>query len=416
MRNASAEVFLADLSESTRGHVFELAGTLKRAGRQCWLVGGCVRDLLLRRTVLDLDFTTDARPEEVRRLFRSTVPTGIRHGTITVLLEGEAFEVTTFRGEGAYSDGRRPDEVRFADTLSEDLQRRDFTVNALAWNPETGELVDEHGGLGDLETRTLRTIGRPEDRFFEDGLRPVRACRFAATLGFHPDEAVLAALRSETVQERVALVAVERFADELRKGLRAEQASPMVQLLEATGLRGIFITAPKDLSAGELQRLDDLGSGPLELKLAYWWGRIGLSDPASTARSLKLSRHEERFVLLYGRLIEFAAGAGTASDVALRRFLSEVREVAREESATFLMGIPPRAFPDFPRETCLRILAQDPLAISDLALGGEDLLRRGISGPTVGLQLRRLLDLVLEDPSRNTRAQLEAELDRSSTQ
>ena len=412
MQTYPPESFLAPLEESTRAHVRELAATLHDAGFQCWLVGGSVRDLLLNRPVGDLDFTTDAKPESVRRAFRRTIPTGIQHGTVTVLLEREPFEVTTFRGESEYSDARHPDRVRFSSSLSEDLTRRDFTVNALAWNPLTGKLVDEHGGIDDLANGVLRTIGRPEDRFFEDGLRPVRACRFAATLGFEPDPAVLAALSAPAVQRRTAFVAVERFADELRKGLAAEAASRMVRLLEQTGICRIFLATPTVLSDAALRNLDALHPGAVELKLAFWWKASGLADPGEAARRLKLSRREERSILLYARVLDFVEGNPHPTRNQVRRLLSEIRESLGDLSASFLDGIPWDCFPGLVRAELYESLAGDPLTIGDLAIGGKELLERGVAGPAVGKMLRRLLGLVLDEPERNTEADLLAAVER----
>ena len=168
---------------------------LRAGGHQAYLVGGALRDLLLGRMGPDLlDVATDRRPEEVMALFPRTEPIGIAHGTVLVMLEGLAFECTTFRREGAYADARHPDGVEFTADLPADLARRDFTVNALAYDPLNGVLVDLHGGLLDLEHRRLRAVGEPLARFREDALRPVRAARFAATLEFELERATRAAL------------------------------------------------------------------------------------------------------------------------------------------------------------------------------------------------------------------------------
>jgi tRNA nucleotidyltransferase (CCA-adding enzyme) len=160
----------------------EVCRRLAAAGHTAHVVGGCVRDVLLGRPAKDWDVATSALPEEVQKIFRRTIPTGIAHGTITVLVGKEHVEVTTYRGEGAYSDARRPDHVVFGVTLEEDLARRDFTVNAIAYDPLGDVLVDPFGGRIDLDARLLRAVGDPEARFREDGLRVMRAVRFAATL------------------------------------------------------------------------------------------------------------------------------------------------------------------------------------------------------------------------------------------
>ncbi|MCC8018111.1 MAG: polynucleotide adenylyltransferase, partial [Lachnospiraceae bacterium] len=156
---------------------------LQSAGFEAYAVGGCVRDSVLGRTPQDWDITTSAKPEQVKALFRYTIDTGIQHGTVTVMLEHEGFEVTTYRIDGEYEDARHPKSVTFTSDLLEDLKRRDFTINAMAYNDETG-FVDAFDGLGDLERGVVRCVGAAEDRFREDALRMLRAVRFAAQLGF----------------------------------------------------------------------------------------------------------------------------------------------------------------------------------------------------------------------------------------
>ena len=168
-------------------------GALRRAGYEACPVGGCVRDLLLGRAPGDWDIATSARPEAVTALFERTVPTGLKHGTVTVLLGGMALEVTTFRGESGYSDGRHPDRVTFGVGLREDLARRDFTINAMALAPD-GSVLDPFGGRADLARRLIRCVGEPERRFTEDALRMLRAVRFAAQLGFSLEARTAAAL------------------------------------------------------------------------------------------------------------------------------------------------------------------------------------------------------------------------------
>jgi tRNA nucleotidyltransferase/poly(A) polymerase len=172
----------------------EAAGIFKQGGKQAFLVGGAVRDILRGKKAHDWDLATDARPEEVTALFKKVIPTGIRHGTVTILYKGISLEATTFRTESDYSDGRRPDRVEYAATIEEDLSRRDFTMNALALERPGGRLVDPFGGAEDIKRGIIRCVGKAEDRFNEDGLRPLRALRFASQLGFTVDEAALEAI------------------------------------------------------------------------------------------------------------------------------------------------------------------------------------------------------------------------------
>ncbi len=210
---------------------------LRTAGHEAWLVGGCVRDLFLGRTPEDFDIATSARPEVVLSLFRRTVPTGLKHGTVTVLVDAplEKVEVTTYRGEGAYTDGRRPEEVVFISDLVQDLARRDFTMNAMAFDPVADELRDPFDGLGDIRRRLVRCVGDARERFAEDGLRSLRAVRFSSVFQFEVDAETRAAIASALPTFRK--IAQERVRDELTKLLvRSPQPSRGIQLLADTGL------------------------------------------------------------------------------------------------------------------------------------------------------------------------------------
>lgn len=188
--------------------------TLHSHGFEAYAVGGCVRDAVLARTPHDWDITTSARPEEVKACFRRTIDTGIQHGTVTVMLDTEGFEVTTYRIDGSYSDGRHPDHVFFTASLSEDLRRRDFTINAMAYNEEEG-LVDLYGGMRDLQRKIIRCVGDPDERFDEDALRILRAVRFAAQLGFSIDPATEEAVRRHAPY--LKKVSAERIRTEVEK-------------------------------------------------------------------------------------------------------------------------------------------------------------------------------------------------------
>lgn len=188
--------------------------TLEEAGYEAYVVGGCVRDSILGRSPDDWDITTSAKPEEVKALFRRTVDTGLIHGTVTVMLDKEGFEVTTYRVDGEYEDGRHPKEVSFTASLEEDLKRRDFTINAMAYNPKRG-LVDLFGGVQDMENRIIRCVGNPLERFTEDALRILRAVRFSAQLGFSIEGETLKAI--SVLAPNLKYVSAERIQVELLK-------------------------------------------------------------------------------------------------------------------------------------------------------------------------------------------------------
>lgn len=216
--------------------VLGLCQRLREKGKRGWLVGGSVRDVMLGRPAKDWDIATDARPEEVMTYFRKVIPTGLKHGTVTVVLNGAPYEVTTLRGEGAYVDGRRPTEVRFLDDITEDLARRDFTINAIAVDPLDERLIDPFGGEGDLRARLLRAVGEPAKRFAEDGLRILRGARFAAVLECTIEPKTLAAMSEEGALATYVKVSAERIHDEWMKALKARVPSVAFELMRTTGM------------------------------------------------------------------------------------------------------------------------------------------------------------------------------------
>ena len=227
--------------EAVPEDVLALCRELDQHGHQSWIVGGCVRDILRGGEAHDWDIATSARPDDVIHCFRRVVPTGMDHGTVTVLWKGEAYEVTTLRGEGPYSDGRRPDSVFFVDDIERDLARRDFTVNAIAYDPVSKGLSDPFGGRADIQSKTIRAVGEPLARFREDGLRVLRAARFCATLEFDLESETEAAIPGGLdVFERVS---AERVRDEWVKTLNADRPSLGFEVMQRTGI--LQITFPR---------------------------------------------------------------------------------------------------------------------------------------------------------------------------
>ena len=174
--------------------LINIVRTIKKAGFKCYIVGGGIRDLMLKLKPKVWDLTTDAAPNQVSRLFKKVIPTGIKYGTVTVIVNKMPYEITTFRSDERYVDGRHPSSVTFSKDIKKDLSRRDFTINAIAYDPITKELVDIFGGKKDLKAKLIRAVGNPVERFMEDGLRPIRACRFAAKLNFKIEKKTLAAI------------------------------------------------------------------------------------------------------------------------------------------------------------------------------------------------------------------------------
>lgn len=210
-------------------------------GFEAYLVGGAVRDEFMGKGAHDWDVATNAKPEEVIKIFHRVIPTGIKHGTVTVHFMKQAIEVTTFRTESDYSDGRHPDKVEYAGHIEEDLSRRDFTMNAMAASLKDGRIVDPYGGAEDIQKKTIRAVGQPVERFMEDGLRPVRAVRFASQLGFKIEENTWAAILREDILKKSAGISLERFRDEFCKILLSPVPSVGLKLLEESGLLKIFV-------------------------------------------------------------------------------------------------------------------------------------------------------------------------------
>ena len=221
--------------------LIEFGKVFFQAGYKAYLVGGAVRDMLMKVPAHDWDVATNATPQDVIKLFKFVVPTGIEHGTVTVHYKGNEIEVTTFRTEAGYSDGRHPDSINYAATIEEDLARRDFTMNAIAASLEDGTITDPYGGQDDIKNKLIRTVGAAHERFMEDGLRPVRALRFASKLGFSIEKNTYSEIFKEEIQAKAASISIERFRDEFEKIMASPKPSVGLKLLEESGLLDIFI-------------------------------------------------------------------------------------------------------------------------------------------------------------------------------
>lgn len=221
--------------------LIEFGKVFLQAGYKAYLVGGAVRDMLMKVPAHDWDVATNATPQDVIKLFKFVVPTGIEHGTVTVHYKGNEIEVTTFRTEAGYSDGRHPDSINYAATIEEDLARRDFTMNAIAASLEDGIITDPYGGQDDIKNKLIRTVGAAHERFMEDGLRPVRALRFASKLGFSIEKNTYSEIFKKEIQAKAASISIERFRDEFEKIMASPKPSVGLKLLEESGLLDIFI-------------------------------------------------------------------------------------------------------------------------------------------------------------------------------
>lgn len=287
------------MSEGLEQGAVRIVRRLTEAGYEAYMVGGCVRDKLLGRPVKDYDIATSARPEQVQDLFERTVPTGLRHGTVTVLLGGASYEVTTFRAEAEYEDYRRPTEVAYVDSLEEDLKRRDFTMNAMAIDAE-GQLVDLFGGQRDLAKRQLRCVGKPEERFGEDALRMLRALRFAAEYGLTMEAMTWhGLLRSIPLLKHIAMERVRAELARMIEGSDPDEALRLLILSKALRYtkEGLALAAADAIGDWrELRRLEDA-----EARWAYLYLRTGLSS-AETADDLRRLTCSRAFIDAVSRI------------------------------------------------------------------------------------------------------------------
>jgi tRNA nucleotidyltransferase (CCA-adding enzyme) len=432
--------------------LFDFARELEGAGKKAYLVGGAVRDSLIGREVSDYDVATDARPEEVMRLYRRVIPTGIKHGTVTVLWKGREIEVTTFRTESDYADGRHPDKVEFAATIEEDLSRRDFAMNAMAFDLGAEALVDPHGGREDLERGLVRAVGDPLERFREDGLRPLRAVRFAAQLGFAIEAATLAAIGPSI--GRFRLVSPERVRDELLKILLAgggdfHGPSRGLRLLEETGLMAEIVP---ELCA--CRGVDQKGMHIYDV-LDHLYASVDASPPTLVLRLAALlhdvgkprakvelpgaeptfHRHEEYSAQMAEAILKRLKLPNQAideivhlirchmfsyddswSDAAVRRFIARAGPehldglfALRLADGEGIVGRPidPRSL-DPLRSRIERVMeAKEAFGLADLAVKGGDLAAIGVPpGRAMGAILKELLEAVIDDPALNERERL----------
>ncbi|MBQ0070492.1 MAG: CCA tRNA nucleotidyltransferase [Spirochaetales bacterium] len=427
----------------------ELASIFRRNGYSLFLVGGAVRDYILGSENHDFDFTTDAEPMEVKAMFPRTIDTGIKHGTVTVLYKGGSYEITTFRTEGDYSDSRHPDSVKFVRSLDEDLKRRDFTINALAADLFSGEIIGRHRGLEDLKDGIIRAIGKPEERFGEDALRMMRAARFAAKLGFTIESETLKAMA--TLHENIKAVSEERIHDELFKLIGSPSPRVGLEALRTTGLMAMILP--------ELEKCYDCSQDgyhnetvyehqilalekatkehyPMEVKIAALFHDLGKVQTKKEGDGhftyyghelvseklvkqiltrLKSSNQTRDDVALLVREHMFAYSSEW-SDGAVRRFMNrvglsylEMLFQLRECDKAGTTG----ALPDSSTEEAelkARIQAEmeknAALSLKDLLVNGKDMMALGLKGQAIGKTLNALLDIVIENPEENTKETL----------
>lgn len=351
--------------------------TLTQNGYEAYIVGGCVRDSLLGIIPSDYDVTTSAKPEEILGLFDKTVPTGLKHGTVTVIIENEPIEVTTFRTDGEYKDSRHPQNVEFVTDLREDLSRRDFTVNAVAYN-ETVGLVDLFGGLSDLENKILRAVGDGDKRFREDALRILRLFRFASQLEFTPEEKTLnSALK---LQKGLKNISKERIFSEIVKAVNGKNPKAILPLINSGGLEFLGIC-----KTPEFTTIDDS-----DLRL-FVFLNTSSENPIEVLKTLKASKRQIDFAnkLLKLQSIEME----NKEDIKNALFLTDFNAVnlfLKHHKAGDKLILLDEV-----------IKNREPYLISHLAISGEDLRNIGFEGKEIGEILERLRQTVVCSPEKN---------------
>ena len=388
-----------------------LLDALHAAGYAAYAVGGCVRDSLLGRTAHDWDLCTSALPQQVMALFgaEQCIPTGLQHGTVTIKYGGQLYETTTFRTEGSYTDGRHPDEVQFVPDVREDLARRDFTINAMAYNEAEG-LVDPFGGQKDLQNGLLRAVGEPQQRFTEDALRILRLYRFAARFGFVLDAATARAARQ--LAPHLDCISAERIQEELAKLLAAPQPGaylePAVLAVVLPELTPAALAAAKPV-------VDACPAGEENLPVR-WAALLGALGEADTRRVLKRLRCSNACIEETAVLVRETAGQGVSEekasahpgDIHIRQLLGRYGLCTVERLCALCAALHPQAAP-----TCAlaaqraRQLEADGVCcrVSQLAVNGRDLMAAGIpAGPALRRVLEALLDGVIraEYPNEKT--------------
>ena len=384
----------------------ELLYTLHRAGYAAYVVGGCVRDSLLGLTPHDWDLCTSALPQQVMELFgaQRCIPTGLQHGTVTVKQSGALYEITTFRTEGTYTDGRHPDEVHFVPDVREDLARRDFTINAMAYNEKEG-LVDPFGGQADLQSGIVRAVGVPRQRFTEDALRILRLYRFAARFGFAIDPPTAQA--AQELCAHLDCVSVERIEEELAKLLSAP--APAAYLDEK--ILGVVLpelTSEALAAAKPVVDACPAGAENLPIRLAALLYSLGEDGIRRTLKRLRCSNAliEEAAVLVR----EAVPGVPVSLNIYARRLLGKYNLCTVQRIAALGTALQPERAADF---AALSELAEQLDAdgvccrVSQLAVNGRDLMAAGVpAGPGIRKVLEALLDSVIREEYPNERQAL----------
>lgn len=365
--------------------------TIESQGYEAWFVGGCVRDSLICRDFFDIDITTNALPDTVENIFEKTIPTGKKHGTITVLIDGKPIEVTTYRSESSYDDSRHPNDVSFEKSIDADLSRRDFTINALAYNPKKN-IVDLFGGLEDIKRQTIKTVGNPADRFNEDALRILRAFRFSSQLGYEiEDNTKKAAL---ILSETVAKLSGERVLSEFKKLSQGKNPYIIDDLLKKKALTpfgiGKISSKPENFS---------------ELKSEYKPAFLMFLCEHNIQLIKSCLKADNKLIKQLEVLNGFTTLPIPSDKASLKKIFSIYSDYV-ELYMNFIKLMHPNEHIRISALSDEIFKNNEPYLIKHLAVSGDDLLAIGIQKSKIGETLRQLTLLVTEDPSLNSKEKL----------
>lgn len=369
--------------------VKKILSVLEYKGFKAYIVGGCVRDILMKKAPHDYDIATSASPKQIKSLFNKTADTGIKHGTVTVIENGIPFEVTTFRTESGYSDLRRPDKVYFVKDIKEDLSRRDFTMNAIACSLN-GEIADPFGGQNDIKNKIIKTVGNPNKRFSEDALRILRLFRFSSALNFLPEKNTLNAALE--LSNELKKISTERIVSELKKTVCSDFPENSEPLLNIKALSFLGIE-----NCPRLNKLKLLKNNP-ELRM-FAFLKESSQNAAQTAKNLKLSRKESDKI---NDLLYIEKNLKSENKINIKEIMSKLKNPETFDDYADYAKI----FKDFNGEKLKAdyreiVINKEPYKISDLAVDGSVITAFGISGKEVGAELERLLKTVILNPEQN---------------
>ena len=422
--------------------IFQL---LSNAGYECFLVGGCVRDMLMGKEPHDIDITTNALPEETKAVFSAfhTLDIGIKHGTITVIIDGEPIEITTYRTESEYTDGRHPDRVTFTRSIRDDLSRRDFTCNAIAYNPSVG-LVDPFSGMADIESKTLRCVGIAEERFKEDSLRILRALRFASVLGFKIEEDTAKAMY--TCRELINIVSPERIYTEISKLICGKNAGEIISLY--SDILAVPLPEIKDMKGfqqhnfhhiydvlNHTARVVDSISPAIALRLAALFHDCGKPDCFSldekgvghfySHASISARKANEALLRLrcdnatrekVVKLVKIHDSPIEPDSKTVKKKLQKYGEEIFFDLIKLQRADNKGLSPEFLyrqetydklEEIARQVIEENQcFSLKDLAVNGRDMMSLGLSGKDIGTALDELLKAVIEEQCQNDRESL----------